>query len=163
MEQLFNNLQKHIKEGLTALQWVDENYGQLQTQEDTYPVVFPCVLINLQNVQWSELEGKSQIGIVTVVLTLAIDCYHDTQYGSGQEAYSAERMALNHELHTLVQGFIAADHCGMLTRQSSRNYSLPGAIKAYESTYTCSVKDMITPEYTQIARPKPTITIKTTK
>jgi len=162
MEQLFINLQKHIKESLTAIVWVDENYGQLQTQEDTYPIPFPCVLIDTPSVQWSDVEGNSQLGTVTVILSLAIDCYHDTYAGSGQEAYAAERQTMNHDLHKAVQGYIAGEHCGKLIRQSSRFYSLPGAIKVYETTYTCPIKDIIKPNYTEVARPtikiKPSIT-----
>ena len=45
MEELFNLIQTAVADGMLELTLVDEDYGQLQTDEDTYPVTFPCVLI----------------------------------------------------------------------------------------------------------------------
>ena len=52
MEQLFYSIQQHIATNMSVLSTIDEDYGQLQTDEDTYPVTFPCVLINAEQTDW---------------------------------------------------------------------------------------------------------------
>lgn len=51
MEQLFNEIQRVAAEGMPQLLLVDEDYGQLETAEETYPVTFPCVLINIRDIE----------------------------------------------------------------------------------------------------------------
>lgn len=57
MEKLFNILQRVIAEGMPELRLTDEDYGQLEMQEDRYPVTFPCVLLAVPEVAWTELAG----------------------------------------------------------------------------------------------------------
>ena len=40
MEELFNLIQTAVADGMLELTLVDEDYGQLQTDEDTYPVSY---------------------------------------------------------------------------------------------------------------------------
>ena len=54
MEQLFYSIQQHIAANMPVLSTIDEDYGQLQTDEDTYPVTFPCVLINAEQTRSEE-------------------------------------------------------------------------------------------------------------
>ena len=49
MEELFNLIQSAIAEDMPELALVDEDYGQLQTSEDTYPVVLS---------DWRKYSGK---------------------------------------------------------------------------------------------------------
>ena len=46
MEDIFLAIQERIALKMPELSLVDEDYGQLVTEEDTYPVTFPCVLIS---------------------------------------------------------------------------------------------------------------------
>ena len=45
MEQFLLLMLRHIAEQLPELSLIDEDTGQLETGEDTYPVTFPCVLV----------------------------------------------------------------------------------------------------------------------
>ena len=87
MELFLYQIIDHVKELMPNLSLVDENYGQLenidQENTDMYPITFPAVLIDLQEASWSNIEGKSQKGIIKVNVQLLIDCYDDTHYGSG--------------------------------------------------------------------------------
>jgi hypothetical protein len=145
MESLFNDIQNRIAGNLPQLSLIDEDYGQLEaieTAEDTYPVTFPCVLINIPETEWSNLGGGSQRGNTTVIIRLAIDCYDDTHYGSGTEQKAAERLQLAQSVHRLAQGFKPTG-ASPLIRRSSRFYSRPHAIKVYEMSYNCMVDDLI--------------------
>ena len=104
MEKLFNILQRVIAEGIPEISLVDEDYGQLEIQEDHYPVTFPCVLLAIPEVVWTELAAGAQRGTATVITRLAIDCYNDTHYGSGTEERIAARQQERTKLHRLLQG-----------------------------------------------------------
>ncbi len=140
MEHLFNLLQTAIAEGMPLLTLVDEDYGQLQTEEETCPVTFPCVLIGIEGIQWQTICGDYQRGTATIVIRLCIDCYDDTHYTSGTADKVADRIALFKRLHDIVRN-VDPENATPLERTSSRWFSLPGAIKVYESTYECIVDE----------------------
>ena len=139
MEQFLLSLLRHIAYNFPQLALVAEDCGQLETQEDNYPVTFPCVLVGNTDIDWSDLDeqGSSQRGTASITVRLAFDCYDDVHIGSTQEASIAERYRLATELHNSLQGLEFDDLPDIypLSRQRSRDYTLPGNIKIYESTY----------------------------
>lgn len=141
MEQLFYNIQQHIAVNMPTVNTIDEDYGQLQTDEDTYPVIFPCILINAEQTEWESLSGQVQRGKCTVVISLGIDCYDDTQYGSGTEEKVIERQRMAVNLNKLLHCKKIEGAAGPLIRKRSRNYSLPGGIKVYEMRYEVTVAE----------------------
>lgn len=139
MEHLFYSIQQHIAANMSDLALVDEDYGQLQADEDTYPVTFPCVLINAEQTDWESLSNQMQRGKCTVQVKLAIDCYDDTHCGSGTEAKAVQRQQMAMELNKLLHGIRLKGSAGPLVRRKSRNYSLPAGIKVYQMTYEVMV------------------------
>ena len=145
MEQLILLLLQHIANEFSNLSFVAEDCGQLETQEDGYPVTFPCVLIGNTDIDWQDLDegGNSQRGTGTISVRLAIDCYDDVHVGSMQEASIAERLQMADDIHKAVQGieFEECENVWPLSRTKSRDYTLPGNIKVYESIYRFTVLD----------------------
>jgi hypothetical protein len=140
------------------LQVVDEDYGQLemldQENNDTYPLTFPAVLIDASSVQWSSIRGVNQKGLASVRVRLVINCYDDTHWSSGTTHLIARREEKRRELHKLLQGYRIAEESPLM-RTNSRFYTANHGIKVYESTYTCTVSEMIEPEtVTTQAKPK---------
>lgn len=145
MEQLILLLLRHIANQFPNLSFVAEDCGQLETQEDTYPVTFPCVLIGNTDTDWQDLDegGNSQRGTATISVRLAIDCYDDVHVGSMQEASIAERLQTAKDIHKAVQGieFDECENIWPLSRIKSRDYTLPGNIKVYETLYRFTVME----------------------
>jgi hypothetical protein len=137
MENLFLELQKEIALGIPTLALVDEDYGQLALSEDTYPVVFPCVLINLSQIRWKTFHDDIQQGNVDVSIKLCIDCYHDTHYGSGTEDKIKERLGLLAKLHEIVSDIRPKGGPDPWERTESRFYTAEKGIKVYETVYNC--------------------------
>ena len=140
MEDLFNLIQTAVAEGMPFLTLVDEDYGQLQTDEDTYPVTFPCVLITMEDIKWETITEDYQRGTTQIVIRLCIDCYDDTHYTSGTADKVADRIRMFKELHEIVRK-LEPMNALPLERMSSRWFSLPGAIKVYESTYETIIEE----------------------
>lgn len=140
MEHLFNTIQTAIAEGMPELTLVDEDYGQLQTEEDTYPVTFPCALISLPGIDWQTITDDYQRGTVTIVVKLCLDCHDDTHYTSGTSHKAAERITRFKQLHDIVR-LLEPENTTPPERTSSRWYSIAGGFKVYESTYECIVEE----------------------
>lgn len=153
METLFLSIQTRIAETMPELALVDEDYGQLTTDEDHDPVLFPCALIQIEEINWQELGGDKQKGTVNIRVKLAIDCYDNTRYTSGTAHKAAERMLMYKKLHSKLNHFRGAilkddngeiidKHFLPLKRLKSVFYSLPGGIKVYEAIYTCIILEL---------------------
>lgn len=137
MEEFLLKLIQGIKEDLPWLSLVDEDTGQLESDEDGYPVTFPCVLIGNMDIDWSNMAENSgvQHGTGTMTVRLAIDCYDDTHAGSGQEDKIAERQQNAKDLYKCLQGAKVTRLVEPVYRIKSRDYTLPGNIKVYEQMY----------------------------
>lgn len=161
MECLLEDLVNLIGNAMPDLEVVDEDYGQLemldQENNNTYPLTFPAVLIDASSVEWSNIGGLSQKGNATVRVRLIIDCYDDTHHTSGTTHFIAQREAKRRELHKVLQGYRISNSA--LIRTNSRFYTASHGIKVYESTYTCSVTELIQQE-TVKTQARPVITVK---
>ena len=81
MEHLTTDIITRLGDKNPWLNSVAENYGQLTRMSDgagdTYPVISPAALVDVQGIEWQTMGGGDQKGRATVVVTLAIDCYDD--------------------------------------------------------------------------------------
>jgi len=141
MEEIFMAVLELIAQDMPELSLVDEDYGQLETDEDTYPVTFPCALVGNMQADWGDTGLGQQQGVVTFTTRLAIDCYDDTHIGSGTTDKVKERLQMANKLYKTLQCFQPIDDMGPMFRVKSRNYSLPGGIKVYETMFQFEVVD----------------------
>ena len=142
MEELLLKMLQHIKKEIPELSYVDEDTGQLETNEDTYPVTFPCVLIGNTQINWEDLSySGSQKGDGNIIVRLAIDCYSDTHIGSTQEEDITERQRFAKRIFNALQCEVLCTSIGPLSRIKSRDYTLPGNIKVYEQMYQFNIHE----------------------
>ena len=142
MEELLLKMLRHIKEEIPELSYIDEDIGQLETNEDTYPVTFPCVLIGNTQINWKDLGvSGSQKGDGSIIVRLAIDCYSDTHIGSTQEEGITERQRFAKRIFNALQCEVLCTSIGPLSRIKSRDYTLPGNIKVYEQMYQFDIHE----------------------
>lgn len=141
MEQILISILELITKKIPDLSIVDEDYGQLETEEDTYPVTFPCVLIGNMEADWEDIGLGAQKGIVTFTARLAIDCYDDTHIKSGTTEKVAKRLQMANHLYITLQDSVHSDNMGPIYRTKSRCYSLPGMIKVYEYVFQFELHD----------------------
>lgn len=143
MDELLLNIMQHIAAAMPELSLVDEDYGQLETQEDTYPVTFPCVLVGNMSGDWRDLGySGAQEGTVTLTVRLVIDCYDDTHIGSMQEETIADRQQTARRLYKTLQMQRFVKDMGPLSRVKSQDYAIAHGIKVYEQIYKFEYKDM---------------------
>ena len=143
MEKLYLDIMNHLSQ-IEEISTIAEDYGQLESGEDGYPITFPAILISTPNASWENYGGRAQTGRVTIEVKLAIDCYDDTQYSSTTEEDAENRINLYNRIHWLLQGFRPGTASGLI-RTQSQFFSLPHGIKCYSGSYTCEVIDTIIP------------------
>lgn len=151
MESILYNIIKEVKTKLSSLSMVDEDYGQLDNLDnesvDMYPLTFPAVLVDAPDVSWSQIEGQHQKGEAKIRVRLIVDCYDDHHYGSNTMDAILQRNELVTDLHHLLQGF-RPDGGAPMNRVLSRFWTANHGIKVYESNYTVTVTDYVTPKRT---------------
>lgn len=142
MESVKLALMKRIREAMPEIVTVDEDYGQLETEADQYPVLFPCVLIAHGDTEWQTMSNRPglQQGKTPVTLKLAIDCYDDTYSGSTTEGKIADREQMAERMFRAVQGMRLTREMSELDRRRSTEYALGGGVKVYEVTFEYLVR-----------------------
>ena len=135
MEEILIAILNRISENVTGLSLIDEDTGQLETDEDTYPLTFPCVLVGNTDINWSDIGMGVQKGDSQLTVRLAIDCYDDTHVGSGTTDKIRERQLLSSQVYKALQGFRLGKLMSPMVRVKSRDYTLTGNIKVYEKVF----------------------------
>lgn len=178
MERLILSIEKQLKAQVTALQTIDEDYGQLQTEEDTYPVLFPCALIMVESIDWQTMGSQRQIGNAIVQITIAVDSYDDTHEGSGTNEKMVANNLVVRDCNKALTGFAGKiievdreydegeakeyvdDNFTRLTRIRQSSKIIEMGIKAHVLEYAVTVYDEDAVPVRTIV-PKPAVNIET--
>lgn len=134
-------LLRRISDKIPEISLIDEDYGQLESEEDVYPMTFPCALVGNIEVDWEDIGAGVQKGRGTFTVRLAFDCYDDTHIGSGTEDKVIERKRLNRKLYTALHCYRPHREVSPFKRVKSSDYSHPGGIKVYETDFAFVIHD----------------------
>lgn len=143
LEKMYMDL-SDLLAGITGIRWVEMEYGQLEIPEDSWPVPFPCVLIDFPDTDFSDDSRLNQQGILTVQLRIAIDLYEDLYMVDGADSPDKGKAIKAINLPTLifqsVHGF-ETNYSNPLTRIRQTTERRDDGLKVFMQTYTCAVKD----------------------
>ena len=145
MDEILINIMERIAAKMPELSMLDEDYGQLEmsAEDASYPVTFPCVLVGNIEADWRDQGLGCQKGAALVTVRLAIDCYDDTHYSSGTYDRVRERRQSDLRLYKALNRFKSAQCATPLVRVKSRDYTLPGFIKVFETTFSFTINDRL--------------------
>lgn len=137
-------LKKRIEEAMPEVR-VDEDCGQLASQEELDPVVLPCVLIAQSETEWLPMANRPAIqqGRSSVTLKMALDCSDESHGGTTTEERIAERERMAGRLFQAVQGAKLSQGMSGLDRRRSAEYALGGGIRVYEVTFEHLVRELV--------------------
>ena len=71
MKQIIIDIENRLTEKVSELQYIAENWGQLDLYADHPPVKFPCALVDITSASFSNAGNKLQEGNVSIVITVA--------------------------------------------------------------------------------------------
>lgn len=130
---------------LTALKYIDEDWGQLDSYSPHPPAKFPCALIDITSMNFSDI-GKDtadnpinrQLGNGIVTFIIADEKLSNTSFKAPQtqknNAWSI--WAIIEDLHKLVHGYKPIANSGALMRTGIKRVRRDDGIQEYQITYS---------------------------
>ena len=150
MKALLEKIQEKLSE-VAGLKYIDENWGQLDYYSPNMPVQYPCVLIDIGQVQYSNL-GKDltkrpvqrQIGSVQLRLTRANMRLTNTsiQAPRGQKEEAWAIWILIEQIHQKLHGSVLLPNVSPLIRASQQRTLRDDGLQEYEVYYNCEVQNI---------------------
>jgi hypothetical protein len=136
---------------ITGLRYVDEDWGQLDDYSPNPPTQFPLVLIDIGNLQFSDI-GKDKTAIPqnrqmatgTIVLSIANLKLTNSSGRAPQpqkdKAWSIWDIVEN--VHGKLHGVIVGGSAGAMMRTAMRKVKRDDGIQEYEVTYTIGLTNV---------------------
>lgn len=137
--KIIQDLQDMLSDRLSGARYIGKDWGQLAFEHP--PVKWPCVLLDIEQVEPRPLNGRDEHDVTIVVLTVAnqrIASGSSTSTQASKEK-SAETLDLTDDVHLLVRNYAApgAEYNALQFLSFSKVYEYPG-IEAYAMRYRTS-------------------------
>jgi len=134
---IIKDLQDMLAEALPGVKYIDKDWGQLGMEQP--PVGWPCILIDIEQVEIRMLNGGDENVKATVVLTVANKRTNSSSAHAPRVAKkkSMETIDLTDDIHNLVQDYAAvgAEYSPFQVASFYKLNDLPGA-EVYAMRYT---------------------------
>lgn len=135
MFNIYKEIANHLRETVPALKTIDADKGQLANPEKAFPMDYPAVLIDLDNIDWKDLgnkaqQGKSQIGITVAVLPTT----HSHQTSPTLDNFVDEMDVINN-VYAALSGFLG------LSRGRTYRQKRWDTVQAYTHLFNTTLTD----------------------
>lgn len=150
MKNLLEKLQLRLAE-IPQLKYIDENWGQLDYYSPNMPVQYPCTLIDVQQVQYSnigkdltKIPQQRQIAQVQIKITIANMRLTNTslQAPRRQKEDAWALWTLIEMIHQKIHGFSLLPNVTPLIRTSQNRTLRDDGIQEYEVYYSCEIQNI---------------------
>ncbi len=144
MKTILKNIQEKLSE-VTELKYIDENWGQLDYYSPNMPVKWPCCLIDINDVNFTNQgidrtkePNNRQIGKATIRLTLANLKLSNTSMQAPQTQKNQAWLIwdLAQKIHEKLHGFYPESNSSKMLRQSLRRSVRDDGVQEYFITYS---------------------------
>ena len=150
MKTLLEKIQQKVSE-IAELKHIDENWGQLDYYSPNMPVQYPCALIDVQQVQFTDL-GKDitkkplqrQIGTVQIKITVA----NMRLTNSSMQAPRRQKeevwviWGIIEKIHQQLHGVSLLPNVSPLIRTSQNRTLRDDGLQEYEVYYSCEMQNI---------------------
>jgi len=142
MKKLIADIKTRLA-GITALKYIDEDWGQLDYYSPNQPTMWPCALIDPSQVTWSNQGEHIQIGLVQVSIRVADLRLSNSSVNAPatQKAAAAGILDLMSTIHSKLHGWTADSANGPLTRTLTRRVNREDGIREYEIVFSVQFID----------------------
>lgn len=150
MKEFLQNTQAKISE-VSTIPYIDEDWGQLDDYSPNSPVIWPCCLIDMSNVDFSDLgidkkavpqNRQEATGLVT--LTFAHLKITNTSFKAPQAQKDAAWSIhdIIEDAHAKVHGFAPVAGSGKLMRRSFKRVKRDDGIQQYQVVYSIGLHNV---------------------
>jgi hypothetical protein len=145
LANLFLAIQDRILDQVPEIKYIDQNLGQYMPEEFRKQMLFPCVLIDFPNTNFSEMQGNNQLGELTIVATLFHDIWNNTSSITPIEIKQSglKYLEIDQKLFMALQGW-NPDFCQPLIRLNAKSHnSNEAGLVVRETTFTTQFEEWI--------------------
>jgi len=150
MKEFLENTQVKISE-VIGISYIDEDWGQLDDYSPNTPVKWPCCLIDVTNIEFSDIgrdkkatPQNRQEGNGNMTLTFANMKLTNTSFKApqGQKDNARAILDLIEEVHGKIHGFAPVIGSGKLMRKSFKRVKRDDGIQQYQVVYTIGMHNL---------------------
>lgn len=115
---IYLDILAHIQDQVKDISQVAQDVGQLEGYVRRPQLAFPCVLIDFQNWNFTNLAENAQLAEGDVLIKLAFTPYQNEDSLTEEQwrKLALEYYELEYALNKALHGFAPNDNCGYLTR-----------------------------------------------
>ncbi len=150
MKTIINSIQEKLKE-VTALQYIDEDWGQLDEYAERPPVKWPCAVIDMPSIAFSNIgiDKKAtpinrQQAETTVSITIAnLRLTNSSNMAPAwQKQQAVSIWSTIEQVHEILQGFHPTDNSGALIRIGLRRVERYDGVQQYRIDYSLGINNV---------------------
>lgn len=138
-------IMERLQANVEQLQYIDEDWGQLDFYSANLPAKFPAALVEIQNVPWRNQGAKAQDGTVSVSINIAALKLTNTnpKAPASQREKASSIWQIAEKVHRALHGWRNElyPEIGVLTRTSSKRVKRDDGIRQIELIYSCVYLD----------------------
>ena len=142
-KHLFIALCDLLEAQVPEVRWIDADEGQINSQNNRPPVVFPCVLIDMTYPQTEALNAQSEKIRVQFSLRIAFEGYGQTSSVAPEEVRerALERLDILEKIHRTLQWWSYERQINPLRRQRVITERRQDGLKVYNMIYESAFVD----------------------
>lgn len=144
IEKLYLDVSQRLGDLIEELRWIELEAGQLEIPEESYPVQFPCALIDFPTMECQDETLGNQQAIIMLQIRIGIDLYEDLQMIDGNRTSdtgtAVKRLSLITAVHAALQLF-ETEYSTPLTRAGVTIERRDDGIKVFSLLYGTAAKD----------------------
>lgn len=150
MKETLLNIQNKL-EAIPGINYVDEDWGQLDDYGPHVPVKWPCCLIDYSGAQFSDIgtdktatpQSRQQAtGTISFVFGNLKTTNSSGKAPIGQKSVAWLLLELIEETHKVIHGFKPGTDTGALVRSSFRRVKRDDGIQQYQVIYTLGMHNV---------------------
>lgn len=144
MKQIFLSIQDHLAEQVSALNYIDKNWGQLNIPQP--PVKWPCCLIDVANIDYTQTSDLGRAAEATIELTIAD---HHTVRSSAKAPSKSDAYDILDVIEAVIEaleGYRVPDTTQALTRTRLAKTFSDQSYDVYTLTFTTAWVEKINKE-----------------
>jgi hypothetical protein len=140
---LFLDLQAHIEIEVPEVTYIEQDLGQLGSDDPRKMMSFPAVLLDFPETEFSNLQGKNQMALPVLSVILVMDTYSQTYNLAPLEVrkLGLEYLELEQKLYMAIASW-ESDYCELLVRKSAKGLNRNDVgLRVRELIFTSSFED----------------------
>lgn len=151
MKTIIKNIEEQLTQNVPELKYIDENWGQLDEYAQYPPVKWPCAIIDMPSIQFSNIgidcsrtpqhrqQGEANISISIANLKLGNT---SANAPNTQKQQARSIWDIIEKVHACMQGFRPNNNTGALIRTNMQRTQRDDGVQEYNVTYSLGINNV---------------------